>query len=203
RCASPIGALPPDGRIARAIRREHDALAIGRPDWKSIVPFERELTRRGRTGHIVDPDVVSLPISDDDSDSLAIGGYAWDAIRRAPHSQQLAVAFAIEQCQTLTRCGFWQVHERSAVRHAELCRRCGTSSHSLDDGYRIPNEAPALWIEPYADQRTTLGVDDVPCLEVSGIRTRLDECGVFAGLERDHHDTGVVHRIGAGICRVS
>ena len=51
-----VGRLPEDGEVAVAVRLKRDALAVRRPDRKTVVAAGRESLHRARPGQVVDPD---------------------------------------------------------------------------------------------------------------------------------------------------
>src|SRR5882672_5698631 len=68
-----VGTLPVDATIAFTVRLKRDALAVARPDRRTIASGERQSAHRRRAADVVNPDVRLSCIDAVDGHALAIG----------------------------------------------------------------------------------------------------------------------------------
>src|SRR5882762_6274761 len=123
--ACTIGALPEDRRVILAIGLERDTLRVRRPDRKPILSAERQAPHRGRSGEVVNPDHLLVPLVDAKCDVPAVRRDARSVVPPDGQLQRLRVALTIDKCEILVRRSCqWTRDVDKRTRRGEAVMRC-------------------------------------------------------------------------------
>ena len=192
--AGAVGRFPVQIGCSVTVRRECQASAVRRPNWAYVRTGSERESGECLAGEVPDPDVPFF-VARIECDAAPIGRDAWMPIGAGLSCQRHFSSVPIHPDErAVLSITTGDIDQGTGVRDAELRgRRCGTGGlDAFGHGYGTARHLELVRIKRHGQKRSIQDVDEVPRGYVTGVSTAFDQNLSLTGLERMHHNLGVV-----------